>query len=752
VLGKWFKKKSVPANDGNLDPLGLDKIHFGKVFDVELSNMEDTPVYSLTHQLTIGSEIGNIVIADTSISPRHATLTVQDEVVSLVDHGSIAGTFINGKKIDPGKNIILQDTDIILVGDLEIRVIPRKLEVKEQPVQTPEVTELVELTPVKKSHRIELKKTPVNIVEIKKSLEKKKKKKPLVLSAPVDSANAVVRVFAVGCDLLLSYSILIIFSPFDEFRDFLDFIPSIIGSSMDVEWTTLWEAFLEDYGFLKEIFNDVENLISLTFKISSLLLIFILNRAITTLLFGVSISEYCLGMRPSGNFIWSRVGGVIRVVFGVLSWPFIIFDVTAIVSRRTLKEFITFTNINIPSTFVAVLGLIFYVPLIISITALSPLVQGLEPPEAILFNDKIEQRVKLKLPELPADQNVTPIEEVSDSSSVFNLGLTYNPAELVIMPHLKFRGIKDKVNLHTSMLLYQRDLKRQIEIEIFKTFDLKQLLSIGFKGNFFLYDKYPELYRYIYEMDGINHAFKKNVDAKSQFKFANEFIEFTKTAFSLTPETAFEIMETQSPLLKGFVDYKSSLLSLIEYKDFDSPGVIKIGDTLFIILRFKKQKPFDLLIPLIMGEGKIFKVSYDKKDNLNAISSKLYKFNLENSSWNKAAARVSGDKMSSLEVLDFFTSSKLKTSLLIPEKALSWYGYSFDASSSVLKRADPIEIEIWKLQISEYIRLISLMSNPKTEDGDENIKEKLLQNFKDMLDALENNNVDYFGISQTQSV
>jgi hypothetical protein len=122
VFGKWFKKKTVPSNDGNSEPLKLEKLQYSKNFEIELSNMEDNPVYALTHQLSIGSEIGNIIIADPSVSPRHASFMLKDEVVSVIDHGSVAGTFINGKKIDPGKSIILEESDIVLVGDLEIRL------------------------------------------------------------------------------------------------------------------------------------------------------------------------------------------------------------------------------------------------------------------------------------------------------------------------------------------------------------------------------------------------------------------------------------------------------------------------------------------------------------------------------------------------------------------------------------------------------------------------------------------------------
>src|SRR5690606_1574332 len=107
---------------GNHGAYRVEELQIEKFFELELSNMEDSPVYALSNQLTVGSEIGNIVISDTSVSPRHATFLLQDEVVSVIDHGSVTGTKVNGQEISAGRYIILQESDIITVGDLEIRI------------------------------------------------------------------------------------------------------------------------------------------------------------------------------------------------------------------------------------------------------------------------------------------------------------------------------------------------------------------------------------------------------------------------------------------------------------------------------------------------------------------------------------------------------------------------------------------------------------------------------------------------------
>lgn len=743
MLSKWFKRKSVPSNDGNGRSGDISKHQFIKVYELELSNMEDAPVYELRHQLSIGSEIGNIIIADPSVSPRHATFILQQEVVSVIDHGSVAGTTVNGKKIAPGKYIILEESDVVSVGDLEIKL---KAATSSVPLEA-----VPDLPDEEEEEKEPPKPTVKKAFDAKEHLKKSGTKKKVSFAISTTYAtNALVRVFAVFSDLVLSYSLLVILMPFDEFRNFIDFIPGFLGSLLDVEWKSLWAGFIEDYGFVAEMIEDAYQFFSSTFHFGPLIIVFVLNRLITTLFLGVSFSEFALGVRAGGNGIWARIGGVIRVLIGVLTWPFIIFDIGAVVSRRTLKEFITFTNTYLASKFFAILGIILYIPLVIALALFSPLIQGLEPPEPILINDKVDQRVKVKVPaEAGATEEVTP---VTDASQTIKFEIVYDPAELTLIPNFKFQGIKNKLNLKNSLIFYQRDLQRPVELEVFKNFDFKQLLGIGFKGNFFLYDKYPQIYNFVYSSADVNPNYKVSTDVKAQIAFANEFIQFTKTAFSISGENALDIMQEETLLIKGLVDYKSSFLSLIEYKDFDQIGFIKLGNINFMKITYNKQKPFDLIIPLIKSDGRIFKVSYDKKENLGAVSSKFYKFNMVKSNWLPEASNTEKETMSALEVFDLFSSENFKNKLSSPDKAQALYGYYYEASGAILKKGDPVELEIWKSKLENVPKLLETIPAKPLQEGEEDPKAKLIQNFRDILDALENNNMEYFGIATTTTV
>lgn len=751
VLSKWLKQSSVPNKDGKNASPSIGKHHFIKVYQLELSNMEGTPVYDLKHQLSIGSEIGNIVIADPSVSPRHATFILQDEVVSVIDHGSVSGTKVTGKKITPGKYIILTETDLITVGDLEIRI---KVGRESVPVEV--IPEIPGADDERKKEE-EVQATP--LVKIKSGFDAKahlkktaKNKKPISINKS-DSANALIRVFAVLCDLILSYSLLVILTPFDEFRDFIDFLPNALNELFKIDWMAFWSTLRADYGFFGQMLQDGHAFFTSTLNIVPLLVTFILTRFITTLILGVSLSELCLGIRASGNIIWTRIGGGFRVLIGIITWPFIIFDLPSIVSKRTLKEVVTFTHISLPSKFYAILGILFYLPVILTMALISPLVQGLEFPQSIIVNDKIDQRIKVKAPEStnPANQ----VNFLSDYSESMKFEIRYDPNEVLVIPNFKFQGIKDKLKLKSSVIFHQRDLNRQVELEVFKKFDFKQLLGIGMRGNFLLYEKYPQIYNFIYSSSEANPNYKVANNEKLQSIFANEFILFTKMAFSLDATNALDLMQEETFLIKGLINYKSSFLSLIEYKDFDSIGFIKLGNLNFMKISYNKQKPFDLIIPLSMDEGRIFKVSFDKKEDSDLVASRFYKYNLYETNWLSKWLTPKSKILTVFDLLDLFSNENFKTRLTSSDQAQALYAFCFETSTAILKKGNPFEIELWKSKIENIPKLIEEIPAKISEEdaqAEEDPKGKLLQNFKDIIDALENKNFEYFGISQTTTV
>jgi pSer/pThr/pTyr-binding forkhead associated (FHA) protein len=62
-----------------------------------------------------------------SVSRRHATITRQEGRVVVEDLGSVNGTYINGKRLDPYLPELLSDGDILQLGKLLIEVEIRRV-------------------------------------------------------------------------------------------------------------------------------------------------------------------------------------------------------------------------------------------------------------------------------------------------------------------------------------------------------------------------------------------------------------------------------------------------------------------------------------------------------------------------------------------------------------------------------------------------------------------------------------------------
>jgi hypothetical protein len=490
VFKKLFGRKTTPTKAGK-KATKVDNLRWVKKFSLELSNMEGSPAYQLSHQLTVGSEVGNIIIADPSVSPRHCTFVLQDEVISVVDHGSVAGTTVNGQKIPPGKSIILEETDIIVAGDLEIKILMETTSAQED-LSEDELEEEPEEELKEKAEVPKERKAVVKPVANKKDKSKGKSKGLSFSSVSSYSTNSLVRVLAVFSDILIAYTLFVIFSPFDEFRSFVEDVPVMLGELLQIDWKNLWAVINEDFGFIGPMVEDLFTFISGSFEFAPLILLFFLVRFLSTLVLGVSISELFFGVRSHGNAIWKRFGGAIRVIIGMVTGPLIIFDIPAVISRRTFKEFMTFTHTYLSSKILTILGILLYLPLLVAMAMLSPLIQGLEIAEPLFVSEQMEKRIKVADP-----APVEGVVKVQDKSQLLPLSIEYDPSHVSIIPLYKFSGEQKRLNFRPSLAFYHRDLQRTVIFEVFKKFDLKELLGIGLRGNFLLYDKYPEIYNFV---------------------------------------------------------------------------------------------------------------------------------------------------------------------------------------------------------------------------------------------------------------
>tara|TARA_Y100000768_G_scaffold388926_1_gene388810 strand:- start:35643 stop:38192 length:2550 start_codon:yes stop_codon:yes gene_type:complete len=135
VFGKLGKKKSVTDKVGKASgDRGVAATELATY--ITAANLPDSPEVELVKKVTVGSEVGDLIIDDPSLSPRHCTFFINKNIVSLMDHSSSSGTFVNKRKIDPGKVFILNEKDKVKLGNVVLNI--------EQVEKEPEIEEIAD--------------------------------------------------------------------------------------------------------------------------------------------------------------------------------------------------------------------------------------------------------------------------------------------------------------------------------------------------------------------------------------------------------------------------------------------------------------------------------------------------------------------------------------------------------------------------------------------------------------------------------
>ncbi len=120
MIGKILKKGNEPKKVGNMADLDIDNQSVEIAVYLTFPKLEDGVSKRLESKLTIGSEVGDLILsADHGVSSRHCSLIVNARnIVSVIDHSSEAGTYINKKRLDPGKSYFLNENDKLKIGNI----------------------------------------------------------------------------------------------------------------------------------------------------------------------------------------------------------------------------------------------------------------------------------------------------------------------------------------------------------------------------------------------------------------------------------------------------------------------------------------------------------------------------------------------------------------------------------------------------------------------------------------------------------
>ena len=88
--------------------------------------------YKLEKKMTIGSaQKVNISIQDKNLAPKHCIFRVQNNVVSIMDLGSKAGTMVERKRLESGRRVLITEDDELQIADCYGKIVFKSEESEE---------------------------------------------------------------------------------------------------------------------------------------------------------------------------------------------------------------------------------------------------------------------------------------------------------------------------------------------------------------------------------------------------------------------------------------------------------------------------------------------------------------------------------------------------------------------------------------------------------------------------------------------
>lgn len=740
---------------------------------VQFTNLEDAPTYEVKTVLVVGSEVGDVVISDPSLAPKHATFTFKNGLVSVVDHATTSGTKLKGTSLPAGRAVILEADDELELGTIAIRIVG-EFDASAEDRPAPEPTKKLTIIKPKPQPELELESADepeddedeeveerpskkVKVVrppkpgffsrlktKIQKKFSIKKKSKGKVAGGGIDRvANTIPRVFALLLELVWVLTLWQILAPFEEFQFVLELLPSFFKETIRPEI----EVLMNDFGLMaqyQEYTGMVGKFLEVPEKelhLSLLLSLWINLRLMWTLVFGISLGYFMAGIRSQDNPVWKRAGGFIREVVGLVTFPLVIFDLPALFSRRTLKEVLTLTTVSTPSKGSVLVSLVLFVPLSLVALTLSPFVTGLDFPEPIQYSEL--QAHKKRAKNKPVE-----VVRVEMGSTWFGANFKVNTAQWWVLPRFTWSQNDGKASL-TPSLIFHGQGGASVPIVLSRRFEWSYLVGPIFSHNIIAHRTYPVTWKMI-ESTKINadSALSYRPTDADKNKFSLEVQDIIRSMFKLTPETLMDHVQTYGPFIKGYLQAREQFLALTEADGQGAWNSITIGKTPVLIYEKAGARPEEDYIPLVAGPGRLFRVSYSSAKEKKNLGKQVREDILEHVDWQFGEVPA---KYTLVRWID--TVAGLGTQSLAPEKVQDELKLAYEsfgeavAPVSGLPPTDPKKLALAKcLKNSTEVleQIAASYSRPEDAGMQKSIKgfAKLLN---DMRMQLESGNSAFFG-------
>ncbi len=543
--------------------------------------------YKIDGQVTIGGSSSNdIYLSDFELAPRHCILRVHQEVLTIFQVAESGSTKIGSQELDTGRMYILEKSDKLFLQDIKCIIRIEKEAVgllndeddvevadddkTDEGIEVPNLSDNEEFEddiddediPTKKSFfskvrsklfkrksipdteiqeeedseedsvedkmkdAIYIPKATVN--EDVKKPEKKKKKKERIDRSTMPAFFG--RVLAFLCEIIIAFAFVSNVAPILE-----------VSSLYDQLFSDISPLVTKGLDYLSPYLQDKVSYLSFvnTFNFISVLATWLALNLISNIVMSVNLGHALIFVRTEGSFVTARIKGLIRFLLSLILSPFIIFDVPALIKKRTLKEVLTASELSYRHGILKVLGNFLILPATTIAIVILPILIEPELLEGPLVTKDLQ--IKDKKIEIPLQTH--PLRSL-------HMAVSYAQNikdEWAYSPFIN--GSKNKL---LTGIRFIRMNAEQVEVvsvgPILKTlYPLENIKTISKLDPFFK-SKYPQLFKSLETQE-----FTPESDTDSMALFID--------TLSLNQETLPNFLMERGPTLTPYFNLKKALMN-----------------------------------------------------------------------------------------------------------------------------------------------------------------------------------------------
>ena len=363
-----------------------------------------------------------------------------------------------------------------------------------------------------------------------------------------------------------------------------------------------------------------------------------LVRFYPTLFIGVSLSQWCMGIKAKGSFFWKRMAGGVRVSIEILLTPFLIFDLPLFFKKRSFKEVLTYTELisyRRPLSLVGVLFLLIF----FFISTITPLV-GNNTLGKIYF---LSQR--------PSE--ISDKDNESLDSHYFRISTKITPDRFILVPSFFIEYFHGRKKISPGLSIYDVEKDKRAYLEVMERFNFLSVIESVAKSDFLFSMKYPELYKKINK----RRVSSKIPSEKIFFTppLRDEIKRLFEDSYQLDFSSIFSHILSKGPFTKGHMLIKNRFIPKGEKGNFHVAFMSsKKNDFLQIKRKFHQKDVMDL-IPLVPVQSVVLRLSGEGvfQSSLNNL------FVHKDISFTMEPASIMSEKWSPLTIVDHYIKGEM---------------------------------------------------------------------------------------------